>query len=126
MAKTYVTATDRDILVLAPEKDKAQLPDEQTAIRWLQAVEAEDLKPYKEEVNTQPFLSSEPVPGKITDSAFNQELNITRLTLSNGIKVVLKPTDFKNDQIVFSAFSPGGTSLYPDVDYPSAASAAGA
>lgn len=125
LAKTYITATDRDILVLAPEKDKAQLPDEQTILRWLQAVETEDLTPYKDEVSTLPLLISEPTRGRITGSVVDQELNITTLTLSNGVKVVLKPTDFKNDQIVFSAFAPGGTSLYPDADYQSAAVAAG-
>jgi zinc protease len=125
LAGKYVTATDRDILLLAPEKDKAQLPDSAVVTGWLHAVEKEDLQPYKDEMSTKPFLSSEPVPGKITADEQDTVLHITRLTLSNGVKVVLKPTDFKNDQILFSSFAPGGTSLYPDADYQSAASAAG-
>jgi zinc protease len=125
LAGKYVTATDRDILLLAPEKDKAGLPDSATVTGWLHAVEAEDLQPYKDEMSTKPFLSNEPVPGKITDEQQDTALHITRLTLSNGVKIVLKPTDFKNDQILFSSFAPGGTSLYPDADYQSAASAAG-
>ena len=52
------------------------------------------------------------------------DINVTELTLSNGVKVVLKPTEFKNDEIQFSAFSPGGTALYSDADYQSAANAA--
>ena len=56
---------------------------------------------------------------KLKNSAF------TELTLSNGVKVILKPTDFKNDEIRFKAFSPGGTSLYSDADFESASSAAG-
>jgi zinc protease len=125
LAGKYVTATDRDILLLAPEKDKAELPDSAVVTGWLHAVEAEDLQPYKDEMSTMPFLSSEPVPGKITDEQQDTALHVTRVTLSNGVVVVLKPTDFKNDQIVFSSFAPGGTSLCPDADYQSAASAAG-
>ncbi len=125
LTTAYVTAVDRDILVMAPDKDKAQLPNEQTVVGWMKAVEGEDLKPYKDEVSTLSFLTSEPVAGKITAEEQNKELNVTTLTLSNGVKVVLKPTDFKNDQILFSGFAPGGTSLYSDADYQSAANAAG-
>ena len=125
LAQKYVTATDRDILLLAPEKDKAQLPDSAVVTGWLRAVEAEDLQPYKDEMSTKPFLSSEPVPGKITAGQQDTALQVTTLTLSNGVRVVLKPTDFKNDQILFSSFAPGGTSVYPDADYQSAVSAAG-
>ncbi len=124
LAGKYATATDRDILLLAPEKDKAQLPDSAVVTGWLQAVETEDLQPYKDEMSTKPFLSSQPVPGTITAEEQDTALHLTRLTLSNGVKVVLKPTDFKNDQIIFSSFAPGGTSVYPDADYQSAVSAA--
>jgi zinc protease len=125
LARKYVSATDRDILLLAPEKDKATLPDSATVTGWLQAVAAEDLQPYKDEMSTKPFLISAPVPGTITGEQQDTALNVTTLTLSNGVKVVLKPTDFKNDQILFSSFAPGGTSVYPDADFQSAASAAG-
>ena len=124
LAGKYATATDRDILLLAPEKDKAQLPDSAVVTGWLHAVETEDLQPYKDEMSTKPFLSSQPVPGTITADEQDTALHLTRLTLSNGVKVVLKPTDFKNDQILFSSFAPGGTSVYPDADYQSAVSAA--
>ena len=123
LAGNYVTATNRDILLLAPEKDKAQLPDSAVVTGWLHAVETEDLQPYKDEMSTKPFLSSQPVPGTITAEEQDTALHLTRLTLSNGVKVVLKSTDFKNDQILFSSFGPGGTSVYPDADYQSAVSA---
>lgn len=117
--------TDRDILILAPEKDRSTLPDSATVAGWIGAVESEDLQAYKDQVNTLPLLTRQPVPGTITDEKRDQQLNITTLTLSNGLTVVLKPTDFRNDQIVFNGFAPGGTSVYPDADYQSAASAAG-
>jgi len=125
LTKTYITSTNRDVLILAPEKDKSSLPNEAKVNSWLKAVEAEPLTPYHDEVSTKPLLSTMPTPGKITSEEQNKDLNVTTITLSNGVKVLLKPTDFKNDQIGFSGFAPGGTSLYSDADYQSAANAAG-
>ena len=51
------------------------------------------------------------------------KLNVTEWKLKNGVKVVLKQTDFKNDEIVFRAFSPGGSSLVKDEDFLSAQNA---
>jgi len=123
LAAANITNTNRDILVLAPEKDKASLPDEATFNGWIKSVEQEDLKPYHDEVSTKPLLAAEPVAGKIVAEQKDTALKITTLTLSNGIKVVLKPTDFKNDEILFTAFSMGGTSLASDADYQSAVNA---
>jgi zinc protease len=125
LAKIYITNTNRDILVLAPEKDKGSLPDDAKVNSWLKSVEAETLNPYKDDVSSQALLSKMPTPGKIESEEHNKELNITTITLSNGVKVLLKPTDFKNDQIIFSGFASGGTSLYSDADYQSATNAAG-
>jgi zinc protease len=125
LATNYITNINRDILILAPEKDKSSLPDEITVKSWLKAVEAEDIPPYKDEASKKPLLTELPTAGKIKNEELNKELGITAITLSNGVKVLLKPTDFKNDQIIFSGFAPGGTSLYPDSDYESASSAAG-
>ena len=125
LAKIYITSTNRDVLVLAPEKDKSALPDEATVNSWLKSVEAESLAPYNDEVSSKPLLSATPTPGKIKSEEENKEFNIITITLSNGVKVLLKPTDFKNDQIIFSGFASGGTSLYSDADYQSAANAAG-
>lgn len=125
LAKTDITNTNRDILILAPEKDKNTLPGEVTVNIWLKSVEAENLAPYNDEVSAKSLLNTMPVPGKIKSEEENKALNITTLILSNGIKVLLKPTDYKNDQIIFNGFASGGTSLYSDADFESAANAAG-
>jgi zinc protease len=123
LAKTAGKSTDRDIIVMAPQKDKAGLPDEQVFISWINAVEAEDLSAYKDETSNESLLKAQPVSGKIISTQKDNQLNITTLTLSNGIKVLLKPTDFKNNEIMFNGFAPGGTSLYSDADYQSATAA---
>ena len=74
-------------------------------------------------MTTGALLAKEPVAGKIVDEKKVPELGVTELTLSNGAKVILKPTTFKNNEINISAISKGGASLYSDEDYLSAANA---
>ncbi|HEV3411110.1 MAG TPA: insulinase family protein [Puia sp.] len=124
LGREYIADVNRDILVMAPEKDKRILPDEAAVDNWLKEVANEKLLPYKDSVSTRSLLSSEPVPGQIRSEQQDTALNLTTLTLSNGVKVVLKPTEFKNEAIVFGGFACGGTSLYNDSDFESAANAA--
>ena len=121
LAKKYITDTNRDVLIMAPEKEAASLPDETLVTSWIQEVQNSNLTAYIDQVSTKPLLEIKPTAGKVVAEKKIAELGVTELTLSNGVKVVLKPTDFKNDEVSFSAFSPGGTSLYSDKDYQSAA-----
>ena len=114
---------DRDILLQAPEKDKALLPTEATVLRWMKEVNAEDLKPYSDENVSSDLLRHQPVSGTILSRTFDAGSATTRLLLSNGINVILKKTDYRNDEIQFAGFSPGGTSLYPDNEFQSASAA---
>ena len=124
IGKEYIKPTDRDILITAPESEKVKLPNQSTVESWLSQVEAEPLQPYKDEMSKLPLLSHEPVAGKIVKEETDEVLHTTTLTLSNGVKVVLKPTDFQNNQVLLSGFAPGGTSLYSDADFQSARYAA--
>src|SRR5439155_18218155 len=65
-----------------------------------------------------------PAPGTIARTTAKEAIGITEWELSNGVKVVLKPTTFKEDEILFTASSPGGTSLASDQDYIPASTAA--
>jgi zinc protease len=118
-----LTTTNRDILIEAPEKDKGSLPNEATVLSWMKAVATEKLAPYQDEVSSKPLLTKSPVPGKISKEQYDIKRGITTLTLSNGVKVLLKKTAYKNDEVLFNGFAPGGLSLYPDADYQSAAAA---
>jgi len=123
LAKKYLTNTNRDVIIMAPEKDAASLPDEVKVNSWIEDVQKSEITAYIDQVSDKPLLAVKPQKGKVTSEKKIEELGVTELTLSNGVKVVLKPTDFKNDEVRFSAFSPGGTSLYSDKDYQSAANA---
>src|SRR6185436_3286814 len=80
---------------------------------------------YSDGVSDAPLLAETPAPGKIVSEQRHDEVDTTEWVLSNGIHVLLKPTPFKNDQVLMTAFSPGGHSLVSDKDYLSAAMAAG-
>lgn len=119
LAKTLITKENRIIVVQAPEKEKATLPSEAQLLAALQHA-GNGVTPYVDNSINKPLLEKKPVAGKITAEKKVEAIGATELTLSNGIKVILKPTDFKNDQIIFSSFSKGGTSLASNDDYQSA------
>lgn len=115
--------TNRDIIILAPEKDKESLPEEASVLAWLDEVNKEELTGYVDKVSDLPLLAGTPTPGKVVKELAHEALEMKELILDNGVKVYLKPTTFKNDEILISAFSEGGTSLYDDADYFSASNA---
>lgn len=125
LAKQYLTEVNRDVLIMAPEKEAANLPNEATVNSWIQQVQQSNITPYVDDVSDKPLISSteKKAPGRIVSEKNIEVIGVTELTLSNGVRVILKPTDFKNDEIRFGAFSPGGTSLYSDTDFQSAANA---
>lgn len=115
----WIQPTDRVIIVMAPESEKEKLVTQKQMIALLQKPVGK-LKPYEDKTLQGALLTGIPVPGKVTGRRTIDTLGVTELTLSNGAKVVLKPTKFKNEEIVFSAISPGGSSLYSDEDFLSA------
>jgi len=123
LTKDYITDINRDILVFGSEKDKSILPDSAMVAGWLALVSSKNLTAYKDDISQTSLMPAVPVPGKIVSRKEINSLQITELTLSNGIKIILKPTNFKNDEIRFAAFSPGGTSLYSDKEFQNAANA---
>lgn len=124
LTKEYIKSTDRDVVIKAPDKDKLTLPDEKKVNSWMDEVREEKIAPYVDDFMDKPILMNQPIAGKIIKELILDSLNATELTLSNGAKVILKKTDFANNDITFSAFSPGGTSLCSDADYQSALYAA--
>lgn len=119
LIKQWIKPTDRAVLVMAPEADKDKLISEKDLVALLNKP-VTNVTAYQDKVSNAPLLINEPKPGTITDEKKYDAIGTTVLTLSNGARVILKPTDFKNDEITFSAISPGGSSLYPIEDYLSA------
>ena len=118
-----ITDSNRDVVIMAPLKDSASIPVEATVNGWFNKVANTPLTAYADKFTSAPLIAGTLVPGKVVSENKTPKLGVTEWVLSNGVKIILKPTDFKNDEIRFKAFSPGGTSLYSDADFQSAANA---
>ena len=79
-------------------------------------IKAEEIEPYREEISNEPLVPNPPTPGKIVKTEKDEKFGTTVWTLENGMKVILKSTDFKNDEILMTASSEGGTSIYAEED----------
>ncbi len=122
LAKTLITKDNITIVVQAPEKDAKDLPTETQLLAALKTA-GNGLTPYVDQTVNKPLIAKLPSAGTIVSEVKNDKIGITTLTLSNGVKVVLKPTDFKNDQVLFTSFGKGGTSLASNDDFISAENA---
>ncbi len=87
-------------------------------LAMLDAVAKKQLVPYADERSDEPLIASAPKAGTISNEKRHSDVDVTEWTLSNGAKVVLKKTDFREDQILFRASSPGGMSLLPKEKLP--------
>lgn len=108
------TPENRVVLVIGPEKEGLRYPDKDTFLKWEREVDREILKPYREEVKTTPLFTQIDKPGTIVKEKRDKKFDFTELELSNGVKVFLKSTNFKNDAILLYGFSHGGSSLLSD------------
>jgi len=118
IAKTY-GAGSRVITVTGPATIAKPTPAAMLAIE--QSVARRDIQAYVDAVPGEPLLKNAPTPGSVAKTSTIAELGITEWTLSNGVRVIVKPTDFSNDELKMSAYSPGGTSLAKDEDFVPAA-----
>jgi len=124
LAKEWTPDRNRVVLVSAPDKRGLTVPSEARLASVIASTSGAPLTPYVDTVSTQPLLEPLPTSGKIVTTTTKDALGIIEWTLSNGVRVVLKPTSFKQDEILFRAVSPGGTSLASDRDFVAAETAA--
>ena len=121
IAQNIVTDENLIISFQAPADESVVLPTEKQAVELLALVKNEEIEAPAEEAIRENLVETAPKVGKIKKTAHNETLGVTEWTLSNGVRVVVKPTSFKQDEILFYAFSPGGNSLVATADLPSAA-----
>jgi zinc protease len=122
-ARLWTTPTNRVILYSAPEKAGTTLPTREQILAMVQAADEAPLEAYTDNTTEAPLLPHPPEPGKVQSEHLHERIGVTDWKLSNGARVLLKPTDFKNDQILLRAFSPGGHSLAPDPQFVPASTA---
>ncbi|HVM87149.1 MAG TPA: insulinase family protein [Puia sp.] len=112
------------VLITASEKMKSQLPSDAQLLTMVNAAHQIPVKPYTEKVLAKSLIDKLPAPGKITAESKNTTLGTIDLTLSNGITITVKPTDFKNDEIKMDSWRWGGSRNYGLTDKQNAENAA--
>jgi zinc protease len=122
LIKNYLHDDNRVVVITGPKK----VVTEQQVINALKNVKTKKLTPYEDKVVASSLITTPPTSGKIVDFSKNDKLGTKTFILSNGAKVTYKKTDFKNDEVLFTAFSFGGTSLYSLSEYKATALANGA
>ncbi len=123
LAKEWIVDTNRVILVSAPEKDGIKVPSDEELLAVFSAAAAAEVTAYEDAVTDAPLVAVVPEPAAITSEGHVDEVDVTVWELANGVRVLLKPTDFKDDEVLIRATSPGGTSLATDEDYVAATTA---
>ena len=113
-ARGWLTEQGRVITVAGPEKEGLDVPTEEEVTGVFAAVAAKEIEPYETEDVDVPLLAEVPAGSEVVSEESVDEIGVTIWKLANGVRVLLKPTDFRDDQIMFRASSPGGMSLAPD------------
>jgi zinc protease len=117
LAGAWFPNRNRLIVVSAPEAAGVVLPDQAQLAAVVKTASAKRLEPYVDAAAGRALMNAPPPRGTIVKTTIRPEAGITEWTLSNGATVVLKPTTLKQDQILFRAAAPGGTSLASDADF---------
>tara|TARA_R100000935_G_scaffold1439_1_gene4646 strand:- start:213007 stop:215841 length:2835 start_codon:yes stop_codon:yes gene_type:complete len=117
LINTFIHDDNRVIILTGPEKEDLKKVTEAEVLTLLKDVQNSKIEPYKDNLVRQELVENLKPEGSITKTETDAKLGVTTLTLSNGAKVIYKKTDFKNDEVLFEAFSFGGTSLYSDEEF---------
>lgn len=117
---SFLIDSSRVIIVNCPDKDGVKMPLEEELRTIVNNVAGSQLNAYQDKSVSFEWPGKKPVAGSIVKSKFDKKQNVTTLFLSNGVKVVLKPTKYKNNEINLVGYSKGGHNLYSNDDYFSA------
>jgi zinc protease len=123
LAKEWNGDHSRVVAVSAPKKPGLAVPTDAELAAIVKKASAAAVAAYVDDTPDAALMPAPPAPGAIAAEKVIAEVGLTEWTLSNGARVVLLPTTFKQDEVFFRAVSPGGASLVPDASYVAAATA---
>ncbi len=115
-----LSSQDRAVTVNLPEKPSLEWVTEEVLASTFEKYDGMEVEPYIDATSDVPLFDKTLEPAEVVSRQSIPELGVEEITLSNGIRVVMKPTDFRADEVQFTSFSEGGTSLYTDQEYPTA------
>ncbi|MDE6462576.1 MAG: insulinase family protein [Muribaculaceae bacterium] len=106
-----ITGKDnRVVIAFMPEAEGYLIPTQEQLAEAMAAVDGEEIQAFVDQTRTDPLIPQLPAPGKIVKTETDNLWNATVWTLSNGVKVMIKSTGFKDDEILFNAVAPQGMS----------------
>ena len=111
LARSSFTTGNRVVLVAAPAKSDVKMPTAKALLAVFDKAKGAKLAAFVDSTSDSPLVPTPPAPGKVVSERTLEGTDILEWKLSNGARVLLKPTDFKADEVLFSAHSPGGASL---------------
>ncbi|MBR5080871.1 MAG: insulinase family protein, partial [Bacteroidales bacterium] len=104
------------IMLTAPEKEGEVLPTKAELLVMFEKANKQEVEAYVETVSNEPLIATLPVKGAIASKKHDDTFDATVLTLKNGVKVIYKPTTFKDDEVMMTAYSFGGYSVMDQKD----------
>ena len=113
--KTFGGEENRAVLVSAPEGKK--LPTKEDVLGLLNEVTKTDVSSWAEKAAALALMATAPRPGKVVAEKRIEAINVTEWTLSNGVHVVVKPTNFELDSVVLNGTSAGGLAMASDKEF---------
>lgn len=123
LAAEWMTDKNRVLVTTAPDKPGLATLTRGELLLAFDAVKGANVTAYTETAPSQRLVDKDPASGTIISERQLKGIGLTEWKLSNGVRVLLKPTDFNADQIAFTAYSPGGASLLPDTGFVAASAA---
>ena len=123
LAGQWMTDGNRVLATTSPDKPGIVNPTRGELLLAFDAVKGADISAYTEVAPSQQLVEKDPAGGHVVSQREIKEIGVTEWKLSNGVRILLKPTDFNADQISFTAYSPGGASLLSDAAYAAASAA---
>ena len=121
LARSLGGANNRVILIDGPEAGKAAaLPTRERVLAIIDEVSKRTIEPWQDKAVAARLMDQAPRAGKIVKETRRDAAGVTEWTLSNGVRVVIKPTDYESDLVSLLGTSPGGLAMAGDKVYPSA------
>ncbi|HMI49236.1 MAG TPA: insulinase family protein, partial [Gemmatimonadaceae bacterium] len=117
LAGQWMSDGNRVVATTSPDKPGIVNPSQGEILLAFNAVKGAEITAFAETAPSENLVDHDPQGGTIVSEREIKEIGVTEWKLSNGVRVLLKPTDFNADQIAFTSYSPGGASLLPDASY---------
>ena len=116
LARSWLPDENRVVLINLPEKEGIEAVNESDLLALFSSVKSLTLEPYIDAVSDEPLVTDLGEPSAVTSTKLIEEVDVHEVLLANNVRIIMKKTDFKNDEVLFRAYSMGGRSLLSDGD----------